>query len=88
MGRPLVGKKEIAGFFGTGWRRVAEYIALGAPIVKGNNSNSTYEADRKMLEEWWEGHIQEKLAAAAGAGCVPFQPARQGKKITLRSKIS
>ena len=86
MGRPLVGKQKIAGFFGTGWRKVVEYITLGAPIVRGNSSNSTYEADQKMLEDWWEEHIQKKLAAVTGAGCAPFQAARTGKKITLRSK--
>ncbi len=67
MGRPLVGKQAMAGFFGTGWRKVTEYITLGAAISKGNGSNSTYEADQKMLENWWKGHIQKKLAVS------PFQ---------------
>jgi len=83
MGRPLVGKQAIGGFFGTGWRRVIEYISLGAPIAKGSGSNSTYEADQEMLENWWKEHIQKKLAAATGAGCSPFQGARTGKKIAL-----
>lgn len=61
MGRPLVGKQAIAGFFGTGWRKVTTYIAQGAPIIKGDNQNSVYEADQKMLENWWEEHIQQKL---------------------------
>jgi len=66
MGQPLVGKKAIAGFFGTGWRKVHEYIRLGAPIVKGPERNSTYEADRKMLEEWWKSHISKKLERQNG----------------------
>ncbi|MEW6378065.1 MAG: hypothetical protein AB1611_00505 [bacterium] len=61
MGRPLVGKQAIAGFFGTGWRKVITYIAQGAPIIKGDSQNSVYEADQKMLENWWEEHIQQKL---------------------------
>ncbi len=61
MGRPLVGKQAIAGFFGTGWKRVTVYIALGAPIVKGPGSNSTYEADQTLLENWWHDYIFVKL---------------------------
>ncbi|MCL6583038.1 MAG: hypothetical protein K6U11_05295 [bacterium] len=61
MGRPLVGKQAIAGFFGTGWRKVNTYIALGAPITKGDKYNSAYEADQKMLEDWWQEHIQHRL---------------------------
>jgi len=83
MGRPLVGKQAIGGFFGTGWRKVMDYITQGAPIVKGNGNNSTYEADQKMLEDWWEGHIQKKLAAATEAHCSSFQTARIGKRIAL-----
>ncbi|MEW5802684.1 MAG: hypothetical protein AB1847_11350 [bacterium] len=70
MGRPLIGKQAIAGFFGTGWRKVIEYITLGAPITRGSNSNSTYEADQQMLEEWWRGHIQKKLDLKTGKKIV------------------
>lgn len=61
MGQPLLGKRAIADFFGVGWRKVSKYIALGAPIVKGQGIKSPYEADRKLLEDWWEWHIQERL---------------------------
>jgi hypothetical protein len=60
----LVGKQAIAGFFGTGWRKVIEYISLGAPIARGSNPNSTYEADQKMLEDWWKEHIQKKVGGS------------------------
>jgi len=61
MGQPLIGKKAISGFFGTGWRKVNEYIRSGAPIIKGDGQNSTYEADRDMLEGWWKNYIHKKI---------------------------
>ena len=68
MGQPLVGKRDIARFFGTGWRRVVKYMSLGAPIVKAEGSSTApYEADRKLLELWWERHIREKLVRPASA---------------------